>query len=88
MTINHFFQPVKNKHEAYEKIIKMSRIVDYTTGNLLNYLNLQKFYISLLRQTNTNIPQQINFTGKLEEKDGATTFFIAEKQQKTIPIFF
>ena len=29
-----------------------------------------------------NIPQQINFTGKLEEDDGATMFFIAERQQK------
>ena len=29
-----------------------------------------------------NIPQQINFTRKLEEDDGATMFFIAEKQQK------
>ena len=27
---------------------------------------------------------QINFTGKLEEDDGATMFFITEKQQKTI----
>ena len=40
--------------------------------------------IDLSRQTNTNIPQQINFTGKLEEDDGAVMFFIAEKQQKTI----
>ena len=31
-----------------------------------------------------NIPQQINFTEKLEEDDGASMFFIAEKQQKTI----
>ena len=31
-----------------------------------------------------NILQQINFTGKLEEDDGSKTFFIAEKQQKTI----
>ena len=30
-----------------------------------------------------NISQKINFTGKLEEDDGATMFFIAEKQQKT-----
>ena len=30
------------------------------------------------------IPQQINFTGKLEKDDSATMFFIAEKQQKTI----
>ena len=38
--------------------------------------------IDLSRQTNTNIPQQINFTGKLEKDDGAEMFFITEKQQK------
>ena len=27
---------------------------------------------------------KINFTGKLEENDGATMFFIAKKLQKTI----
>ena len=31
-----------------------------------------------------NIPQQINFTGKLEEADDASMFFIAEKQLKVI----
>ena len=31
-----------------------------------------------------SIPQQINFIVKLEGDDGATMFFIAEKQQKTI----
>ena len=35
-----------------------------------------------------SIPQQINFAGKLEEDDGATIFFIAEKQQKIILDFF
>ena len=35
-------------------------------------------------QANTSIPQQINFTGKLEENDGAAMFFFAEKYQKTI----
>ena len=44
--------------------------------------------IDLSRQENMNIPQQISFTGKLEEGDGATIFFIAEKQQNTILIFF
>ena len=66
----------------------MSRNNDYTTGNLLDYLHHQKYYklidIDLSRQANTSIPQQINFTGKLEEDDGAMMFFIAEKQQKTI----
>ena len=69
----------------------MSRNDDYTTGNLLDYLYHQNYYrligIDLSRQTNTNIPQQVNFIGKLEEDDGATMFFIAEKQQKTIPNF-
>ena len=40
--------------------------------------------IDLSRQTNTSIPQQINFTGKLEKDDGVTMIFIAEKQQKAI----
>ena len=60
---------------------------DYTTGNLLDYLYHQKYWrlsgVDLSRQTNTSIPQQINFVGKLEDDD-ATMFFIAEKQPKTI----
>ena len=38
--------------------------------------------------TNANIPQQIIFSGKLEEDDGPTMFYIAEKQQKAILNFF
>ena len=82
-----FDQPVKNK-QAHEKLIEMSRNDDYTTGNLLDFSYHQNYYklidIDLSRQTNTSIPQQINFVGKLEEDDGATMFSIAEKQQKTI----
>ena len=66
----------------------MSRNDDYATGNLSDFSYHQNYYkligIDLSRQTNTNIPQQINFTGKLEEDDGATIFFIVEKQQKAI----
>ena len=83
-----FDQPVKKKKEAYEKLIEMLNNDDYITGKLLDYLYYQKYYkltgIDLSRQTNTNISQQINFIGKLEEDNGATMFFIAEKQQKTI----
>ena len=83
-----FGQPIKNKQEAYDRFIEMSRNDNYTTGNLLDYLYHQKYHkligIDLSRQTNTSIPQQINFIGKLEEDDGGTMFFIAEKQQKTI----
>ena len=33
-----FFEiPVKNKEEAYEAIIEISKNNDYTTGNLLDY---------------------------------------------------
>ena len=81
-----FDQSVKDKQKVYEKRVEMLRNDDYTTGNLLGYLYHQKYYkligIDLLRQTNTCIPQQINFAGKLEEDDGATMFFAAEKQQK------
>ena len=69
----------------------MLRNNDYT-GSLLDYLYHQNYYkrigIELLKQTNTSIPQQMNFVAKLEKDDGATMFFIAEKQQKTILNFF
>ena len=75
-----FDQPVKNKQEVYEKLIKISRKSNYTTRNLLDYLHCEKYLkfigIDLSRQTNTNIPQQINFVGKLQE-DGATIFFVS-----------
>ena len=32
-------------------------------------------------KTNTTIPQQLNFTGKLERDNSATTVFITEKKQ-------
>ena len=54
-----FDQPVKNKQEAYEKLIEMSRNDDYSTRSLLNYLYHQKHYkligIDLSRQTNTSV---------------------------------
>ena len=39
-----FDQPVKNKQEAYEKLVKMSRNDDYTKGSLLHYLYHQNYY--------------------------------------------
>ena len=61
----------------------MKRNYDYTTGNLLDFSYHQNYYkligIDLSRQKNTNILQQINFVGQLEEDDSATMFFIAEK---------
>ena len=88
MTINHFRSASKKQQEAHEKLIEMSRNNDHTTGSLLDYLYHQNYYklngIDFSTQTNSNIPQQINFTGKLGEEDRATMFFIAEKQEKTV----
>ena len=54
-------QPVKNKQEAYEKHVEMSRNDDPTTVNLLDYLHRHKYYnligIDLSRQTNMTIPK-------------------------------
>ena len=69
----------------------MPRNDNYTRGNLLGYLYHQNYYkritIDLSRQTNTSIPDQINFTEKLENNDSVTMIFIAEMQQKTISNF-
>ena len=66
----------------------MSRNNDYTIKNLLDYLYHQHYYkligIDLPRQTNTSIPQQINFTGKLEEDDSATLFLSLKSGKKLI----
>ena len=85
-------KPLKNRQEAYEKLIEISRNDDCQIGNLLNYLHHQKHYkligVDLSMQENTSIPQQNNFVEKLKDGDGATMIFVAEKQQKTILNFF
>ena len=83
----YFDQLVKHKQEAYEKLVETSRNNDYKTGNVLDYLNHQKYckfiVIDVSRQTNASIPQGINFTGKCKDDDCTTMFSIAEKQKKT-----
>ena len=84
-----FFEiPVKNKEEAYEQIIKMSKNNDNTTGNLLDYEYFKDHYqliaIDLSKQIeleNPDLKQQINFIGRIEED--ATMFFIIEKKEET-----
>ena len=83
-----FDVPVKNKEEAYEKIMSISKNNDYTTGNLLDYEYFSKHYkliaIDLSKQIeleNSNLKQQINFIGKLEN-DRATMLFSSLKNQK------
>ena len=70
----------------------MSRNDDYTTGNLLDFSYHQNYYklfgIDLLRQTNTSIPQQISFTGNLEEDDGATMFYLLKSIKNNFKFIF
>ena len=89
-----FFEiPVKNKEEAYEAIIEMSKNTDYTTGNLLDYEYFKDHYNSIaidlskqIELENLDLKEQINFIGRLEENN-ATMFFIMRKKKKLLLIF-
>ena len=85
-----FDLPIKNNEESYEEIIEMSKNNVYVTGNLLDYeyfSNHNKLItIDVSKQfelENPDLKQQINFTGKLEENNGATMYFIIEKSEET-----
>ena len=60
----------------------MSQNNDSKIGNFLDYLYHQNYYkligTKLSRQTNTNIPLQINYTGGLNEDDGVTMYIILD----------
>ena len=81
--------PVKNKEEAYKKIMSISKNNDYTAGNLLDYEYFSKhcnlIAIDLSKHIeleNLDLRQQINFIGKLED-DKATMIFIIKKSEET-----
>ena len=78
---------IKNKEEAYEKIIEMSKTNGYTTGNLLDFAYFKENYkviaIDLSKQTKLKDSQQISFIGKLLKNTGPTMFFIIEKSEET-----
>ena len=85
-----FFEiPVKNKEEAFEAIIEMSKNNDYTTDDLLDYEYFKDHYqliaIDLSKQIeleNPDLKQQISFIAGVEENN-ATMFFIIEKKEET-----
>ena len=78
---------MKNKQDAYEKLIEMSINDHYTTGNLSSE-KLWPYWYSFIIRRYTSIPQEIYFVGKLEEYDCATMFFIAEEAQFYEDSFF
>ena len=85
-----FFEiPVKNKEEAYEAIVEVTKNNSYTTSNLLDYEYFEDHYrltpIDLSKKIeleNLDLKQEINFIGRLEENN-VTMFFITEKKEET-----
>ena len=79
-----FDQPVKNKQETYKKLKLKCQKLMTRQQEIYQIFHIIQIIINTQYYKFTNIPQQINFTGKLEEDNGAAMFFIVEKQQKTI----
>ena len=83
-----FDVPIKNKEEIYAGNIEMSKNNNYKTGNLLDYEYFSKRYKSIaidlskyIELENSDLKQQINFIGKLEDNQ-ATISFIIEKSEE------
>ena len=72
-----FDVPVKNKEEAYEKIITIDKNNDYTTGTLLDYEYFSKHY----KLISINLSKQVELENP--EDDKATMFFIIKKLEET-----
>ena len=80
---------VKNKEEAFEKIMSISKNSDYTTGNLFDYEYFSKHYkliaidVSKQIELENLIRQQIIFIGKLQD-DKATTLLLLKNQKEKL----
>ena len=61
----------------------------YTTGDWLDFVYFKKklIAIDLSKETKLKDPQQINFIGKLEKDDAATSFSSLKNQKKLLLIF-
>ena len=76
-------QPVKNKQKAYEKPMEMSRINDYTTQNLSDYLHHQRYCkfiaIDLSRQKNYEYSWQNLYYKKIKRRWWCRNHFLLLK---------
>ena len=75
-----FDVPVKNKEEAYERIIEISKNNDYTTGNLLDYEYFSKHYKLIAIELSKQIELE---NSDLKQKIILFIFFIIEKSEET-----
>ena len=85
-----FFEiPVKNKEEAYEAIIEMSKNNEYATGNLLDYEYFKDHYqliaIDLSKQIELENPdlKQINFIEDLKKIMQQCSLLLKKKEETT-----
>ena len=91
---NFFGQPVKNDKVTYENIRKITtgQGDDYTTGCLLDYTYLKKYYkmiaIDLSKQqvldADPKAIQQTNFTANLDRENNTRFYFILEEVKETV----
>ena len=83
---NFFDLPVKNKEEAYEKIIKISRNNDCATGSFLYFAYFKKKYrliaIDLSKQ-NSSIHNKVVLLVNLKTNLVVQQHFIIEKSEET-----
>ena len=91
---NFFDHQVKSDVRTYDNIRKIAtgQGDNYTAGCLLDYPYFKYYYkmiaIDLSKQQalvdDPKVIQQINFTGNLNQRGGATMFFIIEEAKETI----
>ena len=89
-----FDQPINNMIKTYDNIRKITigQRGDYTTGCLLDYTYLKKYYkmiaIDLSKQqaldADPKAIQQINFTANLDRGGSIRFYFILEEAKETI----
>ena len=91
---NFFDHQVKSDVRTYDNIRKIAtgQGDNYTAGCLLDYPYFKDYYkmiaIDLSKQQalvdDPKVIHQINFTGNLNQRGGATMFFIIEEAKETI----
>ena len=91
---NFFDQPIKDNEVTYENIRKINtgQGDDYTTGCLLDYIYLKKYYrmiaIDLSKQQALDVDpkaiQQINFMANLDRAGNMRFYFILEEAKETV----
>ena len=90
---NFIDKPIRNDLKSYHKIKKIATGQDdnYTTGLLLDYAYLKKYYnliaINLRKQQKLGADpkaiQQINFSINLTREEGERIYFIIEEAKET-----